>query len=200
MEQVIFCREGPELLRREMRTRAYAVVTLTDAGISGPQRPIAAKNRSPQSHLETGTSRVAHRREHRHCRRTDSLVCNAFHLLRGDCPDQLGAVFQGRVTRVRRHVTFTLQARNAKNIFTGKTLSASAACSNFARNVTQIPAKFHQNPAVSDAVDSLFDCKMLNTNLTTHRLRWPTAASASSRQALHRHDAPLPPTMNGGVQ
>ena len=199
MGQVTLYRAASGVFRRGVRASAYAVVTSRAADIAHLQQPIVTGNRSPQSPRLNETSSVAHHHECGWCRRADSLFCFVFHRLDGDCRCAVGFVFWGHVTPVRQHVTFTLHRRNAKKNLEGKSLRESTPSRGLSCNVAQFPAKFPQNPAVSDAVDSLIDCMMLNTNLTTQPHHWP-AARASSRQAPHHHDAPLPATMDGGTR
>lgn len=199
MERVIFCRAESTLLRLGVRTPEYDVTTLTD-GIACVRWAIAANNLSSQSHPDTGLFRPAHDRERDRCRHEGSPVTNAFHPLRARCRGHYRLDFRRRVTPVRHRVTLTLHRRNAKKSFDGKSLRESISARNSSCNVGQLAAKFPQNLAVSDAVTSLNDCMMPNTNLTTQPHHWSAAARASSRQTPHRHDAPLPPTLDGGTR
>jgi hypothetical protein len=199
MRRVIFCRAQPDLLGCEVRASANPVVTRMNACAVCPAQQILARNQSLHSGTGTGSSRAAHPDEGRCCR-AGSLVRNAFPRLRASCRGFLGIAFRRHVAPVRRHVTLTLHGRNAKKNFGGKNPRASITLRHLPCNVAQITAKFPHNPAVSDAVDSLNDCMMLNTNLTTEPHRWLTAARVSSRHGPHRDDAPLPPTIDGGTR
>ncbi len=199
MRRVIFCRTKPGMFRRNVRTTAH-VVTLTDACAAHPKLSNFATRWSSQSRPNTEPFRVARHLEPSRRRHADSPVADAFRRVRTRCRGHFCVDFQRRVTSVRHRVTFTLHGRNAKKSFDAKSLRESIPFRNLSRNVGQLAAKFHQNPAVSDAVDNLIDCMMLNTNLTTQPHHWPAAAGASSRQAPHHHDAPLPPTMDGGTR
>jgi hypothetical protein len=108
--------------------------------------------------------------------------------------------FRRLVTPALQRVTSTLHGRNAEKNFAGKTPRISITFRIFACNVAQVTAKFHQNPAVSDAVDSSIDCMMLNGNFTTDFTHWPTAARIFSLLAPHGHDASLPHTVDGGAR
>lgn len=200
MRRVIFCRTEPGVFRRKVRTTAYVVVTPSDVRAVRSGQPLFPTNRSSQSCPDIGPSRVANDREPGRCRHTSSPVADAIHRPHDRCRGQFCAAFRRRVTPVRHRVTFTLHGRNAKKSFDGKSLRESIPFPDLPCNVGQLAAKFPQIPAVSDAVDSLIDCMMLNTNLTTQPHHWAAAAGASSRQTPHRHDAPLPPTMDGGTR
>jgi hypothetical protein len=199
MRRVIFCRTELGMFRRQVRTTSYAVFISSDARAARPKQSTVATLWSSQSRPNTEPFIAAHRLEPSRCWHTDSPVIDAFHRVRTHCHGHLRVAFRRRVTSVRHRVTFTLHGRNVKKSFDGKSLRESIHFRYLSCNVGQFAAKFPQNPAVSDAVDSLIDCMMLNTNLTTQPHHWP-AAGASSRQAPHRHDAPLPTTMDGGTR
>lgn len=200
MERVIFCRAGPELLRREVRTTEYVVVNLPDVRATRPRQSTFATNWSAQSRPNIEPFRVSHHLEPGRCGSTDSPVTDAFHRVRARCRRHLRVAFRRRVTAVRHRVTFTLHGCNAKKNLAGKSLRESIDSGNPACNVAQFAAKFPQNPAVSDAVNNLNDCMMLKTKLTTNSHRWLADGRVFSRHTHHRHDAPLPPTMDGGTR
>jgi hypothetical protein len=190
MRWVMFCKAKPRLFRREVRTSAYVVVTLTDASAALTGQSIVTRYPSPQAHPDAATSRVAHQRERVRHWRADSPVCSVLQRLRTHCRSGHSAIFRCRVTS-------TLHGRNVKNIFAGKNPRASIAFRKYACNVAQVAAKFPQIPAVSNAVNSPTDCIMLDRNFTTRPHPRPSAATTVSRRALHRRDGALPPTAAG---
>ncbi len=199
MRWVIFWRAEPELFRREVRTSAYVVVTLTDAPTALPGRSIVARNRSPHGRPDT-FFRVGNHLEHGRRRLGGSQPSKAFRRPRAQCLGHFRVTFGSRVTPALRRVTSTLHGRNAKKIFVGESLRESIACRSSSCNVAQLAAKFPQNPAVSDAVDSSIDCIMPNRNAITHPHHWPTSARAFLRHAPRGNDARLLPGAGGGTR
>lgn len=200
MRWVIFCRAEPELSRREVRTSAYVVVPLTDVSTALPGQSIVARSRSTQSRPGACLFCVANRHERSHRRRRASPASKEFRRPRIHCLGHFRVTFWSGVTPALHRVTSTLHGRNAKKILVGEFLRESIVCCNSSCNVAQMAAKFPQNPAVSDAVDSSIDCIMPNRNAITDPLHWPTSARACLRHASRRSDAPLLPSASGGTR
>jgi hypothetical protein len=175
MGQVIFWRRRRGLGRREAKHRVSAIAGSTDVGGVSDGRRWAARTHARELGQETGRRPIRHSHIRVNVRCPESSACHAF----------FPGLRTGHVTRrnfnFRCLVTLTLQRRNAKNIFAERTLRTTVAFSHPACNVAQSSAKFHKNPAVSDAVERLIDCMMLNKNPTIDSPFRPASARIVAR-------------------
>lgn len=187
MVQVIFWRRRRGLRLRDAKHRACAVVVLTDVGVISDGQQRAARTYIRKSGQDAGC------RPRGEVRCPESPACNAL----------LPGLRRGHVTRrksgFRCLVTLTLQRRNAKNIFAKRMLRTRDVSSRLACNVAQSASKFHKKPAVSDAVETLNDCMMLNRNRPTRSQYWPVRTGLASRTNLHDPGACWQRNEDGGA-
>ncbi|MGF6596310.1 hypothetical protein P3T23_001017 [Paraburkholderia sp. GAS448] len=199
MRQVIFCRTQLGGVRWKVRECICAFVTLMDIGAPCPGWSAVAGDPLRRSGSDTRLFPVPHDQKSGSFRRVGPPFSNANPRYYAPYLHRRGIVFRCLVMPLLHRVTLALHARNAKKNFTGKILHASVAFPFFACNVGKKPAKFPENPAVSDAVDSSSDCMMLNRNRTTDFPDWLTFARILARFTTRGQDAQLPPAADGGT-
>jgi len=192
MGQVIFWRRRRVLRPREAQHRVSAIAGSTDVGVVSDGRQWATRTHIRKSGQDTFGRPIRHCHKLGKVQCPESPACNAIPGLR------TRRVTLGK-SDFRRGVTLTLQRRNAKNIFAERMLGTPVASGHSARNVAQSAAKFHKNPAVSDAVETLIDCIMLNTNRPTHPQYWPAGTRFASRNTLHDPGACWQRNEDGGA-
>jgi hypothetical protein len=178
MGQVIFWRARRGVRRRDAKHRASAVAVSTDAGVICAGQQGAARTHARKSSQDTGCRPIRHCHKLGKVRCPESPACNA---VPGRCTRHVTL----RKSDFRRLVTLTLQRRNAKNNFAERTLRTSVVSSHSTCNVAQSATKFHKNPAVSDAVETLIDCMMLNKNYTVDSLYRPVGTRIVARATPH---------------
>ncbi len=191
MGQVIFWWARRGVWRRDAKHRASAVAS-TGVGVICARQQRGARTHTRELGQSTGCRPVRHSHKLGKIRCAEVPTCNAIPGLR---PRHVTRRNRGS----RRLVTLTLQRRNAKNIFAERALRTPVAFGHSACNVAQSAAKFHKNPAVSDAVESLIDCMMLNTNPTIDSPFRPASATAVARSMPRDLDAPAMRNEDGGA-
>ncbi len=193
MGQVNFWRLRRGLRRSEAEHRVSAIAGSTDVSVVSDGRQWAARTPARKLGQDAGCRPVRHGHRRGKARCPESAACRAF----------FSGLRTGQVTRrnsdSRRLVTLTLQRRNAKNNFAGRTLRMSVGPSHLTRNVARSPAKFRINPAVSDAVETLIDCMMLNTNRSINFPYWPAGNRFAPRTAFHEPGACWQRNEDGGA-
>ncbi len=193
MGQVIFWRARPDVWRRDAKHRASTVAVSTDVDVVSTRQPRAARAHARESGQDTSRRPIRHGHTCGKARCPESSACHAF----------FPGLRTGHVTRrnsdFRCLVTLTLQRRNAKNISAERTLRTPVALGHAACNVAQSAAKFHENPAVSDAVESLIDCMMLNKNPTIDSPFRPASAKIDARSMPRDLGAPAMRSEDGGA-
>lgn len=174
MGQVIFWRARRGVRRRDAKHRASAVAVSTDAGVIRAGQQGAARTHTRKSSQDAGCRSIRHCHKPGKVRGPKSPACKTI-------PGRRTRLVTRRNSGFRRLVTLTLQRRNTKNIFAERTLRTPVAFGHSACNVAQSAAKFHKNPAVSDAVERLIDCMMLNKNPTIDSPFRPASARIVAR-------------------
>jgi hypothetical protein len=192
MGQVIFWRARQGVRRRDAKHRASAVAVSTDVGLicAGKQR--AARTRTRASSQDTDCRPICHYHKLGEVRCLESPAGNAV-------PGLRTRRVTLRESGFRRLVTLTSHRRNAKNIFTERMLGRPVVSSDSTRNVALSSAKFHKYPAVSDAVETLIDCLMLNKNCPVHSPYRSVGTAVTPRTTLHHPGASWQRNEDGGA-
>lgn len=188
----MFVRTRPGVILAKMGVCAYALVTLE--GVNAPcPRPIrAACGQLLRPCPSVGYFPGLLHLESISCCCARSRVSNAIPRFNPHCLDCNGVDFLRCGTPRGRRVTMALHARNAKNIFTGRTPFQLTIFRFLSCNAGQIATIFLENTSVSCAVHSSIECLMMNRNRIADFPYWPTFMGLFAHVPTRGQGARLP--------